>query len=136
MDARNITTLARRFAAGLTRRDAIHSLLAGGGAVALVTMTAPANVDARRKKRCKPSKAGAFCSQDKECCPLTTRRKCDVADNASNSDTTCCGAEGAVCGGVNTDYDTISPHCCAGFRCSTDEIQNGVPGICQKANSF
>jgi hypothetical protein len=134
MDARELSDAIRHFASGLTRRDALRGLLTGAGAIAATSLSPPEPARARRKKRCKPKQAGAFCETHKECCPQTTRRKCKVADNASNSDTTCCGVQGAACGGVNGDLDTISPHCCAGYRCSTADVPNGGPGLCEKPN--
>jgi hypothetical protein len=86
--------------------------------------------------------AGAFCDTDKQCCPDKTKRICDVPENASNSDTKCCGAAGAVCGGVNDDGDQQAPFCCVGqagvrsFVCSASDPNNpGVQGTCIPAMS-
>jgi hypothetical protein len=86
--------------------------------------------------------AGAFCDTDQQCCPDKTKRICDVPHNASNSDTKCCGAAGAVCGGVNDDGDQQAPFCCVGqagrraFVCSENDPNNpGVHGTCIPAMS-
>jgi hypothetical protein len=86
--------------------------------------------------------AGAFCETDKQCCPDKTKRICDVPENASNSDTKCCGGAGAVCGGVNDDGDQQAPFCCVGqagvrsFVCSENDPNNpGVQGTCHPAPS-
>jgi hypothetical protein len=131
MDANGFDRVARRLATGITRRDAVRGLAAGAGAAAGLLLAEPGAEAGKRKKRCK--KAGAFCSAHSQCCPKKTRRKCKVASNAGNSDTTCCGVTGAVCGGADDNLDAIKPHCCAGWRCSTGEIENGGRGVCQKA---
>lgn len=123
-------TTARTFASALTRRSALRGLAAGafaaigGGALVLD------EVDARKKKH-KPSKArcltsGKRCSSDKQCCSKSGLI-CEVPTNGSNSDTYCCGGQGATCGGANEDGDAVGPLCCANFRCSTGDID--APGF-------
>jgi hypothetical protein len=81
--------------------------------------------------------SGALCQNDAQCATPTNHQICEVPKNASNSDTKCCGATGAVCGGVNEDGDAQPPFCCIGeagvraFRCSESDLTNpNVPGTC------
>lgn len=89
------------------------------------------------KKRCL--KSGKTCQKNKQCCSKKNLI-CDVPQNASNSDTECCGASGAVCGGVNDDGDFLPPYCCIGeagnnaFVCSQSDPENPfVRGTCVPA---
>ncbi len=113
MDATKFDAVARRLASGLTRREAVRGLAAG--AVAAVAGGAGLELASAAKRRCK--KAGAFCSSSKECCPKETNRKCRVQRNAGNSDTTCCGVEGATCGGKDGNGDDKAPFCCVNHEC-------------------
>jgi hypothetical protein len=81
--------------------------------------------------------SGAPCESDTQCRNLLI---CEVPQNASNSDTECCGATGATCGGVNDDGDFLEPYCCIGeagvraFVCSESDPSNPfVPGTCLPA---
>ena len=141
MDDTQFDTLTRLMGRGRSRRGLLG--LALGGAVAGIAAVAPgvSSVVAKRKKkktRCK--KAGAACGSDKQCCPSKTKRICDVPFNASNSDTACCGGQGAACGGVNEDGDALPPFCCVGeagvreFVCSQSDPGNpNVAGTCVPA---
>ncbi len=81
--------------------------------------------------------AGSPCESDTQC---RSKLICEVPQNASNSDTECCGATGATCGGVNDDGDFLEPYCCIGaagvraFVCSASDPSNPfVPGTCLPA---
>lgn len=110
-------------------KSALYPALAGLG---LTSLLASEDAEARKrrrrkrkkKKRCK--KAGKSCTKDKQCC---TKKGliCEVPVNGSNSDTYCCGGDGAKCGGNNEDGDDLSPFCCNGFRCNSDTES---PGTC------
>ncbi len=71
---------------------------------------------------------GTACSSHDQCCYSTTNSMCAVSSYASNSDKTCCGGQGAVCGPRNDDGDYLAPHCCAGYECAYDA--NGGHGTC------
>jgi len=113
MDGTRFDALTRRLASGLTRREALRGWVAGALAVAAGGIAQDA--DAADRRRCK--RAGAPCTSNRQCCPKKTNRKCAVQRNAGNSDRTCCGAEGARCGGKNQDGDDIKPFCCVDFEC-------------------
>lgn len=110
-------------------KSAIAPALAGLGITTLLTVE---DVEGKRrkkrgkkgKKRCK--KAGKPCTSDKQCCSKNNLI-CEVPVNGSNSDTYCCGGEGAKCGGNNEDGDDLSPYCCVGFVCNSD---TEAPGVC------
>jgi hypothetical protein len=152
MDATNFDSIARVAGRSLTRRSALRGMMAGalatvaGGAL-LVSDEAAAK---RRKKGGKkgdagtdrqspgPAKlpSGSLCQSDSQC-NFQEKQICEVPQNASNSDHRCCGAQGAVCGGVNEDGDFIGPLCCIGeagvrsFVCSQSDPNNPfVPGTC------
>jgi hypothetical protein len=148
MDTTTFDTLSRSVATSLTRRSALRGLVAGAaGLVAGGVLLGAEDTAARRKKgkggkggkgnaRCL--KSGDLCESDRQCCG--TNQICDVPTNASNSDTRCCGASGAVCGGVNEDGDAQPPFCCIGeagrraFVCSENDPENpGVRGTCLPA---
>lgn len=145
MDTTTLDTLSRSVATSLTRRSALRGLVAGAAAaVAGGVLLGGDDASARRKKgkggkgnaRCL--KTGDLCASDGQCCG--TNQICEVPTNASNSDTRCCGASGAVCGGVNEDGDAQPPFCCIGeagrraFVCSENDPENpGVRGTCLPA---
>lgn len=116
--------------ADITRRGLLKSTVAPALAgLGLTAFLAADDAEGRRrkkgkKKRCK--KAGKSCTKDKQCC---TKKGliCEVPVNGSNSDTYCCGGDGAKCGGNNEDGDDLSPFCCNGFRCNSDTES---PGTC------
>jgi hypothetical protein len=126
MDSTTFDGLARTFGSTSTRRSAVRGLFAG--AVALVGGTAVLEADAKRRK--KKGKGGTtrgtlangqFCQTSTQC--RDTNNICEVASNASNSDRTCCGAAGAICGPKNGDGDDTAPFCCAGFSCTNGTCQ-------------
>jgi hypothetical protein len=84
--------------------------------------------------------SGALCDNDNQCATSQNHRICEVPQNASNSDKRCCGASGAVCGGVNEDGDAQPPFCCIGeagrrsFVCSENDPERpNVRGTCLPA---
>jgi hypothetical protein len=105
-------------------KSALVPALAGLGFVSLLGAE-QAGANKKKKKRCK--KAGSPCTSNKQCCPSKTKHHCEVPVNGSNSDTFCCGTEGAKCGGNNEDGDDLSPFCCVGFECNSDTES---PGTC------
>ena len=145
MDTTTFDTLSRSVATSLTRRSALRGLVAGAATlVAGGVLLQAEDTSARRKKgkggkgnaRCL--KSGDLCETDGQCCG--PNQICEVPTNASNSDTRCCGASGAVCGGVNEDGDAQPPFCCIGeagrrsFICSENDADNpGVRGTCLPA---
>ena len=150
MDTQRFDHIATTLAEGHSRRGVLQIIGATAFAIGGIGALAVDDGEARRKKKNKKRKnkgkggkndrcfkAGDSCSFDDQCCPNTTNRICDVPHGASNSDTECCGGEGAVCGGVNDDGDAIGPFCCVGsagvrsFVCSQNDANNpGVKGTC------
>jgi hypothetical protein len=122
-------TLTRELGSNMTRRSALRGLFAG--AVAAVAGGAVLGHEAAAKRRRKKGRKqrrqflapGAFCSTSSQC-NTSQGYICAVAVNAGNSDKTCSGAAGAVCGAPNGDGDDTAPFCAVGFRC--------VNGICQQ----
>lgn len=165
MDATNFDSIARAAGRSLTRRHALRGIFTG--AIATVAGGALITADdasAKRRKKGKKVKggngngtgggngdgtgggngggnggslpSGALCQSDSQC-NAQQNQICEVPQNASNSDHRCCGAQGAVCGGVNEDGDFIGPLCCIGeagvrsFVCSQSDPNNPfVPGAC------
>jgi hypothetical protein len=151
MDTQRFDHIATTLAEGHSRRGVLQIIGATAFSISGIGMLAVDDGEARRKKRKHKKrknkgkgrkndrcfKAGDSCSFDDQCCPKTTNRICDVPHGASNSDTECCGGQGAVCGGVNDDGDAIGPFCCVGsagvrsFVCSQNDPNNpGVKGTC------
>jgi hypothetical protein len=127
-----------------TRRGLVRLLgLAALSASGLGLLVADDSRARRRKKRggkgnTRCLKSGDLCETDGQCCG--DNQICEVPTNASNSDTRCCGAQGATCGGVNEDGDAQPPFCCIGeagrrsFICSEHDLDNpGVRGTCLPA---
>jgi hypothetical protein len=115
MDSTTFDAMVRRLGSGLSRRQALRGLVAGGAAAAAGAIGLETGSAAKKKNRCK--RAGAPCTKTKQCCPRETKRLCRVQRNAGNSDTTCCGGAGAKCGGKNSIGDDRRPFCCVGFEC-------------------
>ena len=133
MDSESFDIVARLFTGAMSRRGALRTMIAGSaaGAAGVTPWMADASAKPkkrrarkRRKNRCK--KAGQRCGSSKQCCTGRTRRRCAVAFNAGNSDTTCCGGQGAVCGGADGDLNAIGPFCCSGFTCSSTTRARGT----------
>ena len=152
MDSTTFDAIARTFGSTSTRRTAVRGLVAG--AVALVGGATMLEAEAKRRKGGKGRKGrqttqpgdflptGALCQSDSQCNFQQDHQICEVPQNASNSDHRCCGAQGAVCGGVNEDGDFIGPLCCIGeagvraFVCSqSDPNHPFVQGTCIPAPS-
>jgi hypothetical protein len=150
MDTAKFDTVARLFGNGMSRREALRGLVAGAAAIAAGgALLVSEDVSAKRRKKGKGKgrkgrknqggqtlPTGALCQTDAQC-DATQNQICEVPQNASNSDTRCCGASGAICGGVNADGDFIGPLCCIGeagvraFVCSqSDPNTPFVQGTC------
>ena len=134
METTTFEGIARSLGSSITRRRALRGLFAG--AAAAVSGAAVLEAEAKRGKRRKKNKRpnqnqnqnrtlppGAFCESDAQC-DASRGYICAVAVNAGNSDRTCSGATGAVCGLPNADGDDTASFCAAGFDC--------VAGICQR----
>jgi len=148
MDSHRFDQIASTFAQVQTRRSAFRFFGAAAAGALGVSILAADDTDARRKRgkgkgkgkgndRCL--KSGQECKTDGQCCSKDNLI-CEVPQNASNSDTECCGAEDAVCGGVNDDGDFLEPYCCIGeagvrsFICSQSDPGNpNVRGTCLPA---
>jgi hypothetical protein len=149
MDSQRFDELSSAVAQGQTRRSALR--IFGAAALGALGISALAidGADARRRGKGKGRgkgtgnarclKSGASCETDNQCC-TDNGLICEVPQNASNSDTECCGATGATCGGVNEDGDFLEPYCCIGeagvraFVCSESDPSNPfVRGTCLPA---
>ena len=134
VDDSRFDALTRLIGTTRSRRDALRSAL---GATALgisgVSLLPAADTEAknkgrRRRKNKKKQQcydAGDSCTNSAQCCPDTTRRICEVQSGAGNSDKTCCGGNGAFCGGRDENEDALPPFCCQNFAC------NKVLLVCQ-----
>ena len=133
METTTFDGIAKSLSGTSTRRSAVRGLFAG--ALAAVAGGALLHADdaaakRRRKKGRKGSQQstskrrqpGAFCDFSEQC--QTDRGYiCEVAVNAGNSDKTCSGGPGAVCGPKTEDEDDTAPFCAVGHAC--------VNGVCQ-----
>lgn len=158
MESKCFDGITSTFAQTNSRRGAIRMLgaavLSIGGVGLLGLQESDAKRKGKKKKKGKknqnqnptptdddqngttPLPTGALCERDSQC-NAQQNQICEVPQNASNSDTRCCGATGAVCGGVNEDGDFIGPLCCIGeagvrsFVCSQSDPNNPfVQGTC------
>ena len=159
METTTFDDITRTLSNTLPRRTALRGLVAGAvAAVAGGVLLQAEDASAKRRKKSKKSKkqqnrqqnqnqdqnggqtpflpSGARCQNDGQC-DSGQNQICEVPHNASNSDTHCCGAAGAVCGGVNADGDAIGPLCCVGeagvrsFVCSQNDANTpNVAGTC------
>jgi hypothetical protein len=131
METTTFDGIARSLSSSITRRSALRGLFAG--ALAVVAGSAALDVEGKRRRRRKnkkgnkPSAAkrrqpGAFCDSSAQC-QTDKGYICEVAVNAGNSDKTCSGGPGAVCGPKNDDLDDTAPFCAVGHEC--------VNGVCQ-----
>jgi hypothetical protein len=146
MDKHRFDHISATLATSQTRRHTLRLVgasILGIGGVSILGLEG----DARRKRKKGGKKggkggeggflpSGALCQSDSQC-NAKQNQICEVPQNASNSDHRCCGAQGAVCGGVNEDGDFIGPLCCIGeagvrsFVCSQSDPNNPfVPGTC------
>ncbi len=144
MESQRFDRIASTFARSNSRRGVLTLLGAAAlGAGGLAVLAADEGEARRKNKKNKGKgkgsrcfKSGQRCTTDKQCCG-NDDLICDVPQNAGNSDTACCGAQGAVCGGVNADGDFLAPFCCIGeagvraFVCSANDPNTpGVRGAC------
>jgi hypothetical protein len=123
MDSTTFDGITRTLSSTSTRRSALHGLFAAA-AVALAGGALLRADDAEARRRRKKNRRGggqtqtlpigARCESSSQC---PESYICEVAVNASNSDRTCCGAQGAGCGAKNEDGDDTAPFCCVGFAC-------------------
>ena len=135
MDSKHFDRIATTLADTQTRRGLLRLLTGAALGAAGVSLLGSEETGARRRKGRKGGSggqlpAGAFCKNDQQCAPEKTNRICEVAVNASNSDRTCCGGQGAVCGGYNDDFDAQAPFCCVGYECHVGPGK--TKGVCQK----
>src|SRR3954451_5362902 len=122
MDSTTFDGIARTLSNTSPRRSALRGLFAAAAATVAGGALLRAD-DASAKRRRKKTRAGgqtqtlpigARCQSSSQC---PESYICEVAVNASNSDRTCCGAQGAGCGAKNEDGDDTAPFCCVGFAC-------------------
>ena len=155
MDSTTFDGITRNLGSTLTRRSALRGFVASAAAiVAGGALLRSEDASAKRRKKGKKGQggqtgqtgtflpSGALCQSDSQCNFSQDHQICEVPQNASNSDHRCCGAQGAVCGGVNEDGDFIGPLCCIGeagvraFVCSqSDPNHPFVQGTCIPAPS-
>lgn len=131
-----------RIAATLAGSQSRRGLLRFAGAAALAVASGGVVLEGASARRGKPQRClrpGKACRSNKECCSDKTNYICAVQRNAGNSDKTCSGGEGAVCGGGNEDGDDIKPFCATGFVCSTNRLDPDDPnfepnkrGVCER----
>jgi len=111
-----------------TRRSAMRGLVAGalaavaGGALLEADNAAAKRRRRKTKKNNQGRQPGEFCDSTAQC-QTSKGYICEVAVNAGNSDKTCSGGPGAVCGPKNDDLDDTAPFCAVGHAC--------VNGFCQ-----
>jgi hypothetical protein len=132
MPTTTIDGLARSLSSQITRRSALRGLVAGAlAAVAGGAVLSSEDVAAKRRRRRKSRKGGqqskrrqpgAFCDSSSQC-QTDQGYICEVPVNAGNSDRTCSGGPGAVCGPKTEDLDDTAPFCAVGHEC--------VNGFCQ-----
>ena len=141
METTTFDGITRNLGGSMTRRGALRGLFAGAVAAvagSAVLQSEDASAKRRRKKGKKnqgqsQARPGASCQRSSEC--QTDRGYiCEVAVNAGNSDKTCSGATGAVCGAPNADGDDTAPFCAVGYSCAlTSQSNQTGTGVCQAA---
>ena len=136
METTKFDGIARSLSSSITRRSALRGLFAGAmAAVAGGALLHADDASAKRRRRknkknkkgnqqsnSKRRQPGAFCDSSAQC-QTDKGYICEVAVNAGNSDKTCSGGPGAVCGPKNEDLDDTAPFCAVGHEC--------VNGVCQ-----
>ena len=130
METTTFDGITKTLGSSLTRRSALRGLFAGAMAtVAGGALLQADEASAKRRRRKKGQKGnqqrrqpGAFCETSAQC-QTDKGYICEVAVNAGNSDRTCSGGPGAVCGPKNGDEDDTAPFCAVGHEC--------VNGVCQ-----
>ena len=130
METTTFDGITKSLGSSITRRSAVRGLFAGALAVVAGGAALEGEAKRRRKKGRKGNhqssgkrrQPGEFCDYDSQC--QTDRGYfCEVPVNAGNSDKTCSGKSGAVCGPKTEDEDDTAPFCAVGFEC--------VDGHCQ-----
>ena len=129
METTTFDGIARTLGSSITRRSAMRGLFAGAAAMVAggaLLQAEDASAKRRRKKGKKGNQQrrqpGAFCDTNSQC--QTDRGyMCAVAVNAGNSDKTCSGGPGAVCGPKNGDLDDTAPFCAVGHECVNSRCQ-------------
>src|SRR5262245_14239666 len=123
MDSTTFDGITRTLSSSTTRRSALHGFFAAAAAaIAGGALLSADDASARRRHRKNRRGGGQTgtllpgerCEHSSQC---LSDYICKVAVNASNSDRTCCGAQGAGCGAKNDDGDFTAPFCCVGFAC-------------------
>ena len=134
MDATTIDSIARTFGTSMTRRSALRGLVAGAAAaVAGGALLHADDASAKRRKKGKKGRKqtdqtpaqgggqtpllppGSRCESSAQC---QSTYICEVPVNGSNSDRSCSGGPGAICGAPNGDGDDTFPFCAVGHRCT------------------
>ena len=129
METTTFDGIARTLSNSVTRRSAMRGLFAGAAAMVAggaLLQAEDASAKRRRKKGKKGNQQrrqpGEFCDTSSQC--QTDRGYiCEVAVNAGNSDKTCSGGPGAVCGPKNADLDDTAPFCAVGHECVNSRCQ-------------
>jgi hypothetical protein len=140
METTTFDGIARSLSSSTTRRSALRGLFAGAmAAVAGSALLHADDVSAKRRRRKKNKKGnnrnqqsngnrrqpGAFCDSSAQC-QTDKGYICAVAVNAGNSDKTCSGGPGAVCGPKTEDLDDTAPFCAVGHEC-VNSVCQAVP---------
>ena len=132
METTTFDGITKSLGSRITRRSAMRGLVAG----ALAAVAGGALLEAdhaaakRRRRKSKKNterrlKPGEFCDSTAQC-QTDKGYICEVAVNAGNSDKTCSGGQGAVCGPKTEDEDDTAPFCAVGFSC-VNEVCQAVP---------
>ena len=131
METQTFDGIARTLSSTSTRRSAVRGLVAGalaavaGGALLHADDAAAKRRRRKNKKTTQGRKPGEFCDSTSQC-QTSKGYICAVAVNAGNSDKTCSGGQGAVCGPKTEDLDDTAPFCAAGFSC-VNQVCQAVP---------
>ena len=128
MDTTTFDTLTRSLSASTTRRTALRGLVASAATLVAGSLLLHEDTSARRRKKGKGKgrklQPGQRCQRDSQC---VKGYICAVPVNGSNSDESCSGGQGAVCGAPNEDGDDTFPFCAVGFSCTP----SGTRSTCQ-----
>ena len=128
MDTTTFDTLTRSLSASTTRRTALRGLVASAATLVAGSLLLHEDTSARRRKKGKGKgrklQPGQRCQSDSQC---VKGYICAVPVNGSNSDESCSGGQGAVCGAPNEDGDDTFPFCAVGFSCTP----SGTRSTCQ-----
>jgi hypothetical protein len=119
MDSLRFDRLTTTLTQSHSRRGSLHLFGLAALTATGLGVVASEEADARRRKRKRRRnrvelQPGDRCQSNRQC---PEDYHCDVPVNGSNSDTYCCGAQGAGCGAENDDGDDTAPYCCVGYEC-------------------